>query len=296
MKIGVVGIPGKWSTEVLADAVERVTGFRLVIDMAGVCLDLDNGSLDFGGQDLCRLDALIVKKISASYSPNTLDRLELLRVAERAGVRVFSRAEHILRLIDRLSCTITLRNAGIPMPETRVTEDVAAAMAAVQEFGRAVFKPLYSTKARGMCVIEAGQSRAGIEKAVRDFQRDNRMMYIQRMVELPGQDMGMVFLGGNYLGSYARVSQGEAWNTTIHSGGRYAACTPPAETVALGRRAQALFGMDFTTVDIAETPAGPIVFEVSAFGGFRGAREGIGIDVAGLYVDHVLEELHGGKV
>jgi len=295
IKIGVVGIPGKWSTEILADTVERATGFRLVIDMAGVCLDLDSGSLRYNGQDLCRLDGLIVKKISASYSPNTLDRLELLRVAEQAGVRVFSRAENILRLIDRLSCTVTLRNAGIPMPKTRVTEDVEAAIGAVRDFDRAVFKPLYSTKARGMCVIEAQQSADSIEKAVRDFHHDNPVMYIQQMVELPGQDMGMVFLGGHYLGSYARVNQGEAWNTTIHSGGRYAACTPADDVVALAQRAQSLFGMDFTTVDVAETPAGPVVFEVSAFGGFRGAHEGIGVDAAGLYVDYVLHELGRGR-
>lgn len=113
-RIGVVGIPGKWSTETLADAVEKKTGQRLVIDMADVSLDLEKQRLVFQDMDLCRLDALIIKKISASYSPATLDRLELLRVAEQAGVRVFSRAENMLRLIDRLSCTVTLRNAGNP--------------------------------------------------------------------------------------------------------------------------------------------------------------------------------------
>ena len=94
-KIGVVGIPGKWSTETLADAVEARTGFRLVIDMAQVNLNLEHGRLLFREHDLCELDGLIIKKISASYSPNTLDRLELLRVAEAAGVRVFSKAENI---------------------------------------------------------------------------------------------------------------------------------------------------------------------------------------------------------
>jgi ribosomal protein S6--L-glutamate ligase len=101
----------------------------------------------------------------------------------------------------------------------------------------------------------------------------------------------MVFLDGDYLGSYARVSKGDAWNTTIHSGGRYAAHTPPDAVIALAHRAQALFGMDFTTVDVAETSSGPIVFEVSAFGGFRGALEGIGVDAASLYADHVLRQL-----
>jgi tetrahydromethanopterin:alpha-L-glutamate ligase len=290
-RIGVIGIPGKWSTETLADAVEERTGYRLVIDMGEVSLDLEDRRLLFQDQDLCQLDALIVKKISATYSPNTLDRLELLRVAEQAGVRVFSRAENILRLIDRLSCTVTLRNAGIPMPATRATEDAGAALTAVQDFGSAVFKPLYSTKARGMCVIDAQQERDGMEREIRAFQAENPMMYIQQKIELPGRDLGMVFLAGEYLGSYARVSEGDAWNTTIHSGGKYAAHTPADSVIELARRAQALFDMDFTTVDVAETNSGPIVFEVSAFGGFRGALEGIGIDAAGLYAEHVLRQL-----
>ena len=292
VRIGVVGIPGKWSTETLADAVEARTGYRRVIDMAEVTLDLQGRRLLQRDLDLCTLDGLLVKKISASYSPATLDRLELLRVAEAAGVRVFSPAERMLRLIDRLACTVTLRNAGIPMPETRVTEDPEAALAAVRAFGSAVFKPLYSTKARGMCVIGTEEGETAARDAIRRFQADNPVMYIQRRIELPGRDMGMVFLGGDYLGSYARVSQGDAWNTTIHSGGRYAACDPSPELVELARRAQAPFGMDFTTVDVAESEQGPVVFEVSAFGGFRGALEGAGVDAAARYVDYALERLN----
>jgi ribosomal protein S6--L-glutamate ligase len=290
-RIAVIGIPGKWSTETLADAVEQRTGFRLVVDMGKVELDLSGNRLLFAGHDLCGFDGLIVKKISAEYSPNTLDRLELLRVAEQAGVKVFSGAGNMLRLIDRLSCTVTLHNAGIPMPDTVVTEDIDAAVHAVGKFGSAVFKPLFSTKARGMCIIDADRPQTAVEAAVRDFQRNNPMMYIQRKLDLSGRDLGMVFLGGRYLGTYARVSRGDAWNTTINSGGRYEGHTPTDEIIDLARRAQAPFDMDFTTVDVAETADGPIVFEVSAFGGFRGALEGAGIDAAGSYTDYVLAKL-----
>lgn len=289
LKVGVVGIPGKWSTETLADEVQQRTGFRLVIDMAEVSLDLARRKLWFRGVDLCGLDGLLVKKIGAQYSPNTLDRLELLRVAEAAGVRVFSPALNILRLIDRLSCTVTLANADIPMPETRVTEDIQAALQAVEDFGSAVFKPLYSTKARGMTVIS--KTDTDPEVTIRAFQAEHPMMYIQKKLDLSGRDMGMVFLNGDYLGSYARVSQTDSWNTTIHSGGRYEACEPEPEVVELARRAQAPFAMDFTTVDVAETADGPIVFEVSAFGGFRGAKEGIGLNAAARYVEYALMEL-----
>jgi len=291
LNIGVVGIPGKWSTDTLADAVETRTGRRIVIDMGGVELDLAKGRLLHGDIDLCRLDGLIVKKISATYSPATLDRLEMLRFAESCGVRVFSPASNMLRLVDRLSCTVTLRNAGIAMPETRITEDIDLAVGAVADFGSAVFKPLYSTKARGMCVINQSDGEQEIRNRISAFRDENPVMYIQRRIELPGRDLGMVFLAGDYLGCYARVSRGDAWNTTIDSGGRYAAHQATPQEIDLAHKAQALFGMDFTTVDVAQTEDGPIVFEVSAFGGFRGAREGIGVDVAELYVDYAIRNL-----
>jgi len=289
--VGVVGLPGKWSTEVLADAVEERTGFRLVIDMQSVSLDLAAQTLIFDGQDLCQLDALIIKKIDSEYSPGTLDRLEMLRVAEARGVRVFSGAEQILRLIDRLSCTVSLRNAGIPMPETVVTEDPETAYGTVVDYGEAVFKPLYSTKARGMCVIRAADGEARVRDEIDIFRNDNRMMYIQKKRDLQGRDFGMVFLGGEYLGSYARVTGSDSWNTTIHHGGKYMPFEATQDLIELGFRAQAPFKMDFTTVDVAITGEGPVVFEVSAFGGFRGAKEGIGINAAERYVDYVIDRL-----
>lgn len=289
LRIGVVGIPGKWSTETLADCVEQETGFRLVIDMSEVWLDLATNRLFYRDIDLCQLDGLIIKKISATYNPNTLDRLELLRIAEAQGVKIFSRPEQIIRLIDRLSCTISLRAANIPMPDTIVTENIEEAVATVQSYSAAVFKPLYSTKARGMCVIEGDQPVVDIEREVQQFQAENPMMYIQKKVNLPGRDLGLVFLGGDYLGAYARVNQGGAWNTTINSGGKYAQHIASDEIIDLAEQAQDLFELDFTTVDVAETDDGPIVFEVSAFGGFKGALEGIGIDAAQMYTNYVID-------
>ncbi|CAA0081184.1 Alpha-aminoadipate--LysW ligase LysX [Zhongshania aliphaticivorans] len=291
LKIAVVGIPGKWSTEVLADALEAQTGFRLVVDMAEVSLDLSLGALMYRGANLCDLDGIVVKKISAEYNPDTLNRLEMLRFAEAKGVRVFSPASSMLGLINRLSCTVTLRQHDIPMPDTVVTEDIDEAMFAVRSFSEAVCKPLFSTKARGMCVIDANQSDEALAAELRAFQALNPVMYLQRKIELPGRDMGMVFLGGEYLGSYARVSQSDSWNTTINSGGRYALAEPPATTIAMAQRAQAAFDLDFTTVDVADTDNGPIVFEVSAFGGFRGALDGAGIDAATLYSKYAIEKI-----
>ncbi|MFZ5426612.1 MAG: GAK system ATP-grasp enzyme [Thermodesulfobacteriota bacterium] len=286
-KIGVVGIPDGWSSEVLADACRKATGFRMLIDMEKAVLDLERGTVLHEGRDLMELDALIVKKIAPQYSPGVLDRLEMLRFLELKGLPVFSRPSSILRLIDRLSCTVALRAAGLPMPPTVATEDVDEALDAVERFGKAVFKPLYSTKARGMEVIGAGpDARSRVEA----FQAaGNRMMYLQKMLPPLEKDLGVTFLGGEYLATYARKSGGSSWNTTTSDGGRYVPFEPSSEIVSLAWKAQELFDMAFTCVDIAETADGPIVFEVSAFGGFRGLLDACGVDAAEAYVRHVLE-------
>ena len=291
LRIAVIGIPGKWSTEVLAERIAAKTGACPVIDMAEVTFQSAAGALTARGLNLNEFDGLVVKKVSQRYSPSTLDRLELLRVAEAQGVRVFSPASSMLRLIDRLSCTVTLQNHSIPMPDTCVTESISDAISFIQGAGEVVLKPLFSTKARGMTVLDASESDDQLSVALTSFQQDNPVLYLQRKIGLSGRDMGLMFLGGEYLGAYARVAQTGAWNTTIHSGGKYEAVDPDASVIAMAFRAQELFQMDFTTVDIAETDDGPICFEVSAFGGFRGGLEGTGIDVAEHYAQYVLESL-----
>jgi len=288
-RVGVVGVPDGWSSLRLVEAVRRRCGDAQLIEPRRLALDLTRNSVRHGGLELVGFDALIVKKLGSRYAPHLLDRLEILRFLEARGVRVFSRADSIARLLDRMSCTVVLGAAGIPMPETVLTEDLDEAIEAVRRFGAAILKPLFTSKARGMLLLETG---AALRAQLSEFQdAGNRMLYLQRRIPLPGRDLGVVFLGGEYVASYARVASGAAWNTTTTSGGKYQPADPGDEILALAHRAQALFDLDFTCVDVAEGPDGPVVFEVSAFGGFRGLLEAHQMDAAGLYVDHVLRRL-----
>ena len=289
MKIGVVGTRGGWSSELLADAVAEITGYRLLVDMEETSLNLSTGELWYEGTNITELDGLVIKKIGARYSPLLLDRLELLRFLAESGMPIFSSPRAIMGTLDRLSCTITLRLGNIPMPPTVITESPAEALAAVERFGSAVFKPLYTSKARGMEVIDDGPDALA---RIADFQARNPIMYIQKKVPIPGRDLGLVFLGGEYLTTYARCSTDTStWNTTTASGGKYAPAQPSQEIIDLAHKAQGLFGLDFTCVDVVETGEGPLVFEVSAFGGFRGILEACGIDAAKLYAQYVVEKV-----
>lgn len=291
LKIGIVGLPGSWSTEVLADAVEELTNFRCVIDYADVRIDINKKSASYNGYDLCSFDALIVKKISKTYSPASVDRLLELDWIKKQGVPVYSDPYTMALLVNRLGCTLTLSSMGVPMPKTAITESIDEALDIVNEYGSCVLKPLFSTKARGMCVVNHDDPLL-INQLIA-FKSDNPVMYIQQKIPLPGRDLGLMFLGGEYIGSYARVSSGDSWNTTTRDGGKYACHTPQAETIEIARRAQACFNLTYTVVDIVEheDPSQTIVFEVSAFGGFRGAKEGCDIDVASMYAEYVVDQI-----
>ena len=288
IKIGIIGTPDGWSSETLADTVEKKTGYRALIPLRDICLNLENGTAWYGDTDISKLDALIIKKAGKHYSPALLDRLEMLRALNEKGLPIFSNPLNIIRVLDRLSCTVTLKNGGIPMPPTMITENVDAAVKAVEKYEEAVFKPMFSSKARGMVVMHPGpELRAQIE----EFTAKHGIMYIQKKLDLGGQDLGIAFLGGEYLTTYARCNDGSSWNTTTRSGGKYKPYTPSESTIALARKAQDLFGLDFTCVDVAETSNGPVVFEVSAFGGFRGIQTASGMDAAELYVNYVLNKI-----
>jgi ribosomal protein S6--L-glutamate ligase len=291
-RVGVIGTPGGWSSEKLATALEERTGFRALIDLETIKFDLERKQVIWGEVGLRDLDALVVKKIGSRYSPDLIDRLEILDFLHRDGLPIFSSPSSMLRAVNRLSCTVTLRDHDIPMPPTVVTEDPDVARQALEEFGDAILKPLFTSKARGMVVASAGSSA---EEQIAQFRNGGHaIMYIQKKIEVPGRDLGVAFLGGKYLATYARVGNRKSWNTTTQSGGHYEKVEPTEEILELARRAQAPFHLDFTGVDIVETPEGLRVFEVSAFGGFRGLWEAHGIDAAGLYADYVLERISKG--
>ncbi len=289
-KIGVVGVPDGWSSESLADEVEKLTGFRLLIDLEHVFYNSEMNTIMFKDTNLMDLDGLIIKKVGPRYSHDLLNRLELLLFLEKRGIKFFSPVKSILKSFNRLSGTLHLQLENMPMPKTVITEDIDLAVNTVKDFNAAIFKPLFSTKARGMVVLS--HDDPDLKEKVFDFKNSgNTTMYIQQMVKIPGKDLGIAFLGGEYVATYARVANSNSWNTTINSGGKYEPYEPPDDIIELARKAQSIFNLDFTSVDVVETDEGPVIFEVSAFGGFRGLLKAQKLNAAQLYAEYVVKRV-----
>jgi ribosomal protein S6--L-glutamate ligase len=145
---------------------------------------------------------------------------------------------------------------------------------------------VHTSKGRGFVRLEKG--------AVADAAGGGRpegTVLVQRFVQSPGRDIGACVLDGRYVGAFYRVAAEGQWLTTTTAGGCYAPCDLPRPGRELAEEAAGAFGLDYTIVDLVETGGSYLIYEVSAFGGFRGLWEAYRFDVAKEYARFVKGDL-----
>src|SRR5262249_41122406 len=122
MRIAVVGQPRAWSTERLADALRAAGADTVVVDLGACALRLPEATVYHEGRPLA-VDAAVVKKIGDTAEGWVVrERVQLLRHLEAAGVPVWSPPDRIEAAVNRARMTVELVRAGLPVPETILTE------------------------------------------------------------------------------------------------------------------------------------------------------------------------------
>jgi len=284
--IGVVGIPGAASTEALAAAFRARGRDAVVLPSEKLAHDVAAGTVHCGAHvvDSDHFAAVAVKKLGDAASPLAVVRATILRAAADDGLPVFSAPEAIALAVDRYTMTQRLGAAGIPLPDTLVTEDREAAAAFVRRVGRALQKPRFTSKGRGMRLVEDGPE---LGRALDEIAEAGQPYYLQRFLPDIERDIGVAVCDGQVIGAYYRVRGGHDWSTTTRDGGRYEPCPVDGPLERLALRANSIFGLTFTTVDIVRHGGRSWVYEVSAFGGFHGLTA-CGVDAASRFADAVL--------
>lgn len=286
-KIAVVGNPGAWSTERLAESVRNEGLDPLIVQAGDLSVCLSTGQASWRGGPLPDVAGVIVKKLGLSTDEQSAIRLLPLTAWARQGVPVLSEPDRIGRVLDRYRMTLDLAQADIPLPRTLLTESPDEAADLVDVCGRAVIKPRYTSKGQGMLRVDAPSDVRSLVANSAALGRG--AVYLQEFVQSPGRDIGVVVVGDAVAGAYARVAAEDEWRTTTAAGGRYAPVEIDSTIESLALRVSRVFGLDFTTVDVVETERGPLVYEASALGGFRGLFEAAGIDAARLTVRWALK-------
>jgi ribosomal protein S6--L-glutamate ligase len=290
-RIGILGLQSGWSSRTLFDAFQRLGSAALLLDPEKLVFDGVKRTVRHEDRDLSALQAIVVKKLGGRDQGAAQARLHCLRFLEKRGVVVFPALDEIECTIDRVCNTVFLRDNGIPMPPTLITEDWLEGAAFAYGIGDAILKMTYSSQARGQIRYQ-GLSREQLEveleaKLVQGYEP----LYLQKFVPTDGGDFGVYALEGELFGAYRRVAAKGNWVTSIGAGGKYEKADLPPEALKLALRTASLFKSGFVGVDVAESPQGFIVYEVSLFGGFRGMTEVGCADPAENYAKYALKVL-----
>lgn len=287
IQVWVAGIPGAKSSLQMEEALASVGIASRVFSLSECLLDLNKGTVLLNGEDLSHLDGIAVRKLGDPIDPLCHHRIKLLHQLAFRGVRIFSPPEAIELANNRYTNTLKLRQAGIPIPDTEITESLEEVFDAVVRWKRAVLKPIFTSKGRGMLLLD---SNLPFRLTLKHWPDAGQYPYYVQKFISAREDMGIAFLGGKYIGAFKRIAGKESWQTTIRTGGHYEPATPSPEVIHIAEKAANAFRLDYTVVDVVFDGERHLVYEVSAFGGFSGLKA-CNIDAADLLAQYIKQEL-----
>jgi ribosomal protein S6--L-glutamate ligase len=196
--------------------------------------------------------------------------LQLLAVAEAAGVAVVDSARSVSAVRDKAEMARRLRRARLPLPLTCLATTTELAAVPNHAFPL-VLKPRFGDNARGIRLLRDRAALAGAVLHGGGHAADGELL-AQSFVPGDGRDLKLYGIGREVV-----AVRRPAPIALLPDG-------PPASSVvelvpvtaalrALAHRCAEVFGLGLYGVDCVETQAGPVVIEVNDFPNFTGVPD-----------------------
>jgi RimK family alpha-L-glutamate ligase len=276
--------PG-WHVDELVRAVREAGAEPVLLPWEGNVGRMGRGAgVRNAGRLLAESRAVLARIIPGGSLEQIIYRVDILHRLEEDGVRVMNSARAIERTVDKAWTSAILARAGLPTPDTVACEDPEDAMAAFEEFGDVVVKPLFGSMGLGMTRVSDPDIAWRVFRTIEEIRG---VHYVQRFIPHVGRDLRAFVVGGRVLGAIERRADG--WRTNFSRGGLARAVTlSPAEADYAVRAAEAV-GAEYAGVDLLPGEDGTTwVLEVNGIPGWEGLQQATGLDVAGAVVAQLL--------
>lgn len=279
-----------WATKSLIEAMEGKGHTAKPFRLPDISAQLPNKFIHLDNEDISDMDGVMVRTIGFGTGDQITFRISLLEHFEDAGIYVMNPAYSFRRAKDKYATLTALNKEGIRVPRTYIGENLEAAIDFVDEVGDVVVKPLIG--ARGMGAIRAEHHELTY-RAMKFIHQLGQVLYVQELVEKPNRDIRAFIIGGELIGAmYRYIPEGieGEWRTNVHGGGKaeLTKLTPEYEECAI--RTAEVLKLDYTGVDIIESPDGPCVIEANAAPSWSALSRVTGIDIAARIVDRLVEQ------
>ncbi|MCL6519717.1 MAG: RimK family alpha-L-glutamate ligase [Armatimonadetes bacterium] len=274
-----------WASRELLNAAMNVAE-GLPIDPLSSVIEVDNsGSIRFDGEPAESFDAFILRYFSQQGEVDY--QYDVFELIARSGKLIINSLESLSVAESKAQTTFFLKQAGLPVPRTIITQKIDKAMAAIEKFGTAVIKPLY------------GSHGIGVEKVVPEtsmeilptFLQQYRAVYVQEFIPNNERDIRAFVVGDEVVAAMYRYASEGQWKTNVYQGGKCEPCNLTDEMREMCLAAARILGLDYTGVDIIEGPNGPLILELNGAPSWFGLSDTTSCDIASEIIQYVLWKL-----
>jgi RimK family alpha-L-glutamate ligase len=239
------------------------------------------------GEDLSNLDTLLVLDLGANDIGSFFNRVGLLSALAEMGVQIVNSVNSILLMRNKAETMRRLISAGLPVPETLITESIEVAAEFVEEHFPCVLKPITGFGGLGVQLIE----REFDLENIYDYLKFHSQMFgkgaflLQEYIKSPGYDLRALVLDGEVVSTMRRLGRGGI-TTNIHNGGIPERSEEDVEDLAI-ESAKSVKGR-FVGVDIIPDLEDNFwVIEINATPGWSGLQQVTDFDISERLADNL---------
>ena len=237
------------------------------------------------GMTLSDCDLLLAREIPGGSLEQVIFRMDALHQVENAGLRIVNPPHAIEKMVDKYYTLSLLQQAGLHVPDTRITEDFSQAMEAFQALGRdVVVKPLFGSRGIGMVRV-TDEDTAG--RVFHALQLGGYVYYVQQFLPHNNRDLRVMVVGEECIAAMERVA--DTWKTNLAAGALpvRAALSPEVQEICL--QASRTLGADYCGVDLLRDESGELfILEVNSMPAWQGLQQVTPFNIADRIAEHCL--------
>lgn len=223
------------------------------------------------------------------------------QMLESQGLRLFNSHNSIQTCDDKVLTFITLSKHNIPMPTTLPGLLCFSASSKIEEktilqieetLGYPmVVKSSYGSFGSGVYKIDNREQLVEIMEKLK-----TRPHLFQRFVESSyGKDIRVTVIGGKVVSAIIRKSDTD-FRSNLELGGTATKTTPDKKLVALCEKVAKLLKLDYCGIDVLFGENGKyLICEVNSNAIFKGSESASGVNIAGLYAQHIFKKVYKEK-
>ena len=216
-----------------------------------------------------------------------------LSILDKLGVRLYNQKDAILNCDDKMLTYIELANNGISMPKTLpgilcFDKSATIKIETIDEIEKLgyplIAKESFGSLGKGIYKIE---NRDELLKVAEEI-KCKPHLFQEDIKESFGKDLRVIVIGGKVVGGMIRKSNGD-FRSNIAEGGSGEKAKLSDEIIELSEKIAKLLKLDYCGLDLLFGKNGPILCEVNSNAFFATFEKVTNINVAKLYVEHILK-------